>query len=245
MTKKCKTVNIPAVPEYNSLKALGGGGKYEAVAAISFSTAASHQGGFLQRVHLTVFRQHSDCTPSCKPAGCTQLATFKHSKPKAVTDMHPNFSPGFKLPAKVSFGLMFAVRIVSRWVHLIRSSRSGWPVISTKSTSPCFSCWHCCWKTLTELLRLSSREKEEASLPWSVYQLRVELFPTGIRVQTKHIINITKIRLLRPAFNVFNAWRCVFDEQNNNDGRELWTFPRMGLQPPLPHLQLFVMMRTY
>lgn len=39
MTKKCKTVNIPAVQEHNSLKALGGGGKYEAVAAISFSTA--------------------------------------------------------------------------------------------------------------------------------------------------------------------------------------------------------------
>lgn len=140
MTKKCKTVNIPAVQEHNSLKALGGGGKYESVAAISFCTAASHQGRFLLRVHLTVFRQRSECTTTCKPAGCTQLATFKHSKPKAVTEMHLNFSPRFKPPAKVSFSLMFAVRIVSRWVHLIRSSRSGWSVISTKSTSLCFSC---------------------------------------------------------------------------------------------------------
>lgn len=53
MTKKCKTVNIPAVQEHNSLKALGGGGKYEAVAAIFFSTAASHKGMILQWVHLT------------------------------------------------------------------------------------------------------------------------------------------------------------------------------------------------
>lgn len=44
MTKKCKTVNIPAVQEHNSLKALKGGGKYEAVAAIFFSIAASHWG---------------------------------------------------------------------------------------------------------------------------------------------------------------------------------------------------------
>lgn len=92
-------------------------------------------------------------------------------------------------PAKVSLSLMFAVRVVSRWVHLIRSSRSGWSVISTTSTFLYFSCWHGCWKkTLTELLRRSSGGKK-ASLPWSVYQLKVELFPTEIRAQTKHIIN--------------------------------------------------------
>lgn len=163
--------------------------------------------GFCRRVHLTVFRQRSDCTTTCKPAGYTQLATFKHSKPKAATEMHLSFSPRFKLAAKVSFSLMFAVRIISRWVHLIRSSRSGWPVISTMSTSLCFSCWHCCWKTLTELLRLSSREKEEASLPWSVYQLRVELFPTGIRIQNQTHNKHHKNTPAAPCFHCFQRMK--------------------------------------
>lgn len=81
MTKKCKTVNIPAVREHNSLKALGGGGKYEAVAAIFFSITASHEGKILQWVHLIVQRQNNLCTTICSPADDTQLATFKHLKP--------------------------------------------------------------------------------------------------------------------------------------------------------------------
>lgn len=102
--------------------------------------------------------------------------------------MHLKFSPRFMRPAKVSLSLMFTVRVVSRWVHLIRSTRPGRSVISTTSTFLHFSYWHCCWKNANWALTTAQRreKKKKASLPWSVYQLKVELFPTEIRAQTKH-----------------------------------------------------------
>lgn len=133
MTKKCKTVNIPAVQEHNSLKALGGWWE-NTRPSLPFPSllqvpAAGPSSDNATIVRLLVNQQAAHNWPH-----------LNIPKQKAVAEMHLNFSPRFKLPAKVSFSLMFAVRIVSRWVHLIRSSRSGWSVISTQSTSLCFPC---------------------------------------------------------------------------------------------------------
>lgn len=117
----------------------------------------------------------------------------------------------FKCPTNAPLSLMFAVPVIASWVHL-RYRSSGWSVTSTTSLFSPFL-------TLTLLLENS---KKKATIPYSIYVFRVELFPTEIRVQliqtrTKHTRNtlksIHKLQLWPP---VFYQWACGLEKKKQD-----------------------------